>query len=372
MNKPIRVLHVLTAMKRAGAETMLMNLFRNIDRSKIQFDFAVSSNEKCDYDDEIMALRGRIYHYPKYTGYNHFAYKKWWDRFFSEHKEYRIIHGHVNSTAAIYLKTAKQHGLYAIAHSHTTSSGSGVSAIMKDLYQWPIRYIADFFMACSHEAGVWLFGQKVCGSNKFLVLRNAIDTSLFSYDENKRSNIRTQLNIDHNYVIGHVGRFVPEKNHAFIINVFRTYLKINSNAVLLLVGAGPLKEQIAASVRDIKDRVIFLGSRDDVYNWLLAMDVFLFPSLYEGLGIAVIEAQASGLPCVVSDKVPKAASCTDLVSFLPLSDDAGKWADALNNCAARQTHRRDYINEVKHAGYDVKQTAKELEEFYLKVGEQYE
>jgi len=179
MSQPIRVLQVFAQMNRHGSESMIMSMYRNIDRSKVQFDFIVHTTDKCDYDEEIESLGGRIYSIPRYTGTNHFLYKKAWHNFLKQHSDYKIIHGHIRSTASIYLKIAKKYGLITIAHSHNTSSGAGFSAIVKNIYQYPIRYIVDYLFACSKSAGTWLFGERACRKDNFFILNNAIDTKKF-------------------------------------------------------------------------------------------------------------------------------------------------------------------------------------------------
>lgn len=321
MNKPIRILHVFGRLNRGGAEMMIMTLYRNIDRTKVQFDFIVHANEKCAFEDEVRFLGGNIYKVPRYNGKNHFQYKKAWNEFFQNHPEYKIIHGHIRSTASIYLKIAKKLGLITIAHSHNTSSGGGFSAVVKNILQYPIRSIADYLFACSRAAGEWLYGKRACKGDNFFILNNAIDTEKFIFNEETRLKKRKELQIEDKFVIGHVGRFHPQKNHYFLIDIFKEIYNINKNSVLLLIGDGDLKKSIQEKVEDLglSNNVVFTGVRPNVPELLQAMDVFLFPSLYEGLPVALIEAQAAGLPCIVSDKITTDTKITDLISFVPLT-----------------------------------------------------
>jgi glycosyltransferase involved in cell wall biosynthesis len=366
MIKPIRILQVFAQMNRGGAETMIMNLYRKIDRSKVQFDFMVHTNEKCVFDDEIQELGGKIFRVPAYNGKNHICYKKSWEQFFNNHSEYNTIHGHVRSTASIYLAIAKKNGLITIAHSHSTSSGAGFSAIVKNLLQYPIRYIADYLFACSETAGVWLFGKKACKKNNFYILNNAIDAKIFIYNKNTRSKVRREFRIDNNFVIGHIGRFNTPKNHKFLIEVFKTVYDQNNNVVLMLVGDGELRHVIEKKVEDLglMGSVIFTGVRSDISELLQAMDIFVFPSLYEGLGIAVIEAQAAGLPCIVANTVPREAYVTNLVESLSLKASKDKWADRILKIC-NDYERINTYEEIKINGYDIKETGKFLERFYL-------
>lgn len=366
MIKPIRILQVFAQMNRGGAETMIMNLYRNIDRSKVQFDFVVHTEKKCEFDDEIEKLGGRIFSMPRYNGKNHIYYKKSWEQFFNKHSEYKIIHGHVRSTASIYLRIAKRYGLITIAHSHSTSSGTGFSSIVKNLLQYPIRYIADYFFACSETAGVWLFGKKTCKNNNFYILNNSIDAKRFIYDKKTRSKKRREFQIDNKLVIGHIGRFNIPKNHEFLIEIFKTVYDKNNNVVLMLVGDGELRHVIEKKVEDLglMGSVIFTGVRSDISELLQAMDVFVFPSLYEGLGIAIIEAQASGLPCIVANTIPREAYITHLVEGLSLKVSKNKWADRILKIC-NDYERINTYEEIKINGYDIKETGKFLERFYL-------
>lgn len=295
MKRPIRILHVLGRLDRGGAETMVMNLYRNIDRTRVQFDFIIHTNDECDYDEEILSLGGIIYHIPQFNGKNFLQFKKAWHSFFKTHPEYKIIHGHVRSTASIYLWIAKKYGLITIAHSHNTSSGVGFSAFIKNTLQYPLRYIADYLFACSKSAGQWLFGKKVLKKNNFIILKNAIDSQKYIYDPNIRIKVRKELQIADKFVIGHIGRFNIQKNHDLLINIFNTVHNRNKNSILLIVGDGELRSSIQKKVENLglMDSVIFLGVRSDIPELIQAMDFFLFPSLFEGLGIVAIEAQVS-------------------------------------------------------------------------------
>lgn len=367
MSEPIRVLQVFAQMNRGGAETMIMNLYRNIDRARIQFDFIVHTEEKCAFDDEILLLGGNIYRVPRYTGKNHFIYKDVWREFFIQHPEYKIIHGHVRSTASIYLRIAKKYGLTTIAHSHSISSrGNFISRIIKNILQRQIRHIADNFLACSEEAGKWLFGKNIINKNSFHVAKNAIDTELYKYDEHIRDEIRVQLNIDDKFVIGHIGNFSYAKNHKFLIDVFNKVINVNNKTLLLLIGDGELRKAIEKKVNamGLTKNVIFMGMRSDVPELLQAMDVILFPSLYEGLPVTLIEAQASGLKCIVSDTITDEVKITDNVEFNSLDQLPEYWAKQVLKYAGGYERKNTY-KEICDAGYDVKENAKWMKSFYM-------
>lgn len=365
MSEPIRVLHVIRLMNHGGVESMIMNLYRNIDRTKVQFDFVQNSNESAVYDEEILSLGGRIYHCPHYNGKNHFAYTKWWHEFFKAHPdEYPIVHGHLGSTAAIYLSIAKKYGSYAIAHSHNTGG-----SLSFRLFAYPTRFVADHFFACSADAGISRYGKRLgTDQTRCTVLKNAIDAEKFVYNEDVRKQLRTELGISDDVpVIGHVGQFREQKNHYFLLEAFRAVLEIAPNALLLLVGDGPLRPKIEAAIAemDLAEHVILAGSRKDAWRFYQAMDVFALPSHYEGLGIVAIEAQTAGLPCYVSDVVPDEAVITDLMHRLPLAQSAEFWAQEIISCAG--ISRANRIPEIQNAGYDISATSKWLETYYLKV-----
>jgi len=370
MEDPIRILHVFGKLNRGGAETMIMNLYRNIDRSKVQFDFVVHTDDECAYDSEIESLGGIIYHVPKYTGINHSQYKKAWRDFLKEHSGYKIIHSHVRSTASIYLRMAKKQGLHTIAHSHNTSSGKKVTSMVKNIMQYQIRFIADDLFACSKGAGDWLFGKK----RNYIILKNAIDTKEFRFNEKIRQTKREELKVHDKFVIGHVGRFDAQKNHEFLIEIFNA-IHINcEEAVLVLIGDGVLRKNIEEKVNKLrlKEFVIFTGVRSDVAELLQAADIFLFPSLFEGLPVTLIEAQASGLPCIISDRITDEIELKKgSVSFCSLNDDAEIWADEVLKKKSNDV-RQELTSEIIKLGYDIHSTAKWLQKFYLKANEEKE
>lgn len=367
--QPIRILHVVGIMDTGGAETLLMNIYRNLDRSKIQFDFIVHTEQKGFYDNEIYNLGGKIYSVPKFTFKNIHSYIRSWRDFFKNHKGYNVIHAHVRSTATIFLHIAKQYGLTTLSHSHSTSSGHGKNAILKNLLQYPLRYIADYFFSCSDDAGKWLFGKKLVENNKVKILPNAINTSQFIFNEQSRRTIREQFKIkDDDFVVGHIGRFEQPKNHNFLIEIFREAVKLNGNFKLLLVGDGILRSRIEGKLRklDLEDKVIFLGIRDDIPQILSAMDLFLFPSYFEGFGIVLLEAQASGLNCITSNNVP---NNTDMgmgnIEYISLNKSAKYWANLL---LIRDKHERNVdVQKLRDKGFEITDVSKWISDFYLSL-----
>ena len=364
---PIRVLHVIGSMNRGGAETMIMNLYRKMDREKVQFDFAVHTDSAAAYDEEIAALGGRIWRCPRFTGTNLFSYRRWWNDFFKAHaQEYHIVHGHIGSTAAIYLKAAKKSGLFTVAHSHSSGTDHSARSFLYRAFSYPTRHIADWFFACSEAAGIDRYGAEVANAPNFTILNNAVDASVLCFDPAVRRQIREELGVADSLVVGHVGRFDAVKNHPFAVRSFQALTEKHPDARLLLVGDGAARPDVEALVRtlDLSDRVIFTGVRADVARLLQAMDVFVFPSIYEGLPVTLVEAQCTGLPCVISDAIPPDCIVTEgLVVRKSLNDGPAAWADQLLACAALE--RTDRSQEITAHGFDVTDTARWLGEFYL-------
>ena len=364
--KPIRVLQVIGGLNRGGAETMLVNLYKAIDKSKVQFDFVVHSAEQDAYVQEIKELGGKIYVFPKYTLKNHFAYKRHWRNFLKNHSEYKVVHSHVRSYAIVFLRIAKKMGLKTIVHSHSTSNGSGKKAIIKNLMQLPLRKECDYLFACSKISGQWLFGKDVVEKPNYKMIKNAIDTSKYVVENGVRDKLRKEFGAESKTVYGHVGRLSAPKNHRFLLEIFKEILKKEKNSLLLIVGQGECRQQIESYIEelDLKENVIMTGVRGDIPQVLSAMDVFLFPSLWEGLPVTVVEAQAAGLPCLVSDKVTDEVKVSETVLYLPIDKGTEIWVE---NALKLKGQRFDVIENIKKAGFDVAESAKELEIFYKSI-----
>lgn len=362
----IRVLQVVTNMDRGGLESMLMNYYRHIDREKIQFDFLVHRQERAAFDDEIEALGGRIYRLPRLVPWSK-SYLSALNRFFDEHTGYKVVHVHQDCLSSVILKAAKQHDIpVRIAHSHNANQDKNLKYPIKLWYKRSIPEYATNLFACGKDAGDWMFG-----GASYQIINNAIDVAAYTYDPTKRQEMRRQLDLTDELVIGHVGRFNPQKNHPFLLNIFAALLKKEPNAVLLLVGGGADMPKIQAKAQElgIAERVRFLGVRSDVADLMQTMDVFAFPSLYEGLPVTMVEAQASGLPCIISDKVPPECILTDgLVNIMPLSVSPEVWAEKI--LTMRAVPRTDRHEEIAAHGFDISTEAVKLQEFYLKAYEQ--
>lgn len=363
MEKPIRVLHVLQRMEAAGVQTLLMSIYRNIDRSKVQFDFLVHYKEEQFFDKEVEALGGRIYKFSVREDHNVIKYLRELKDFFYNHPEYKIVHGHMPVLGLFYLKAAYKAGVQTrIAHAHTDRSYNSVkgyiSSVMKRLY--PV--FANHYFACSQSAGNHVFKNK-----NFEIIKNAIMTERFVYNEQKRLDKRQELNINDKLVVGHAGRFAEHKNHAFLIDVFSEIVKIRPDSVLLLIGGGELKEEIKQKVKllNLEEKVKFMGIRADVNELYQAMDVFVFPSIFEGLGIVNIEAQASGVLTVCSTAVPDEANISPNYMAISLDEPAENWARMILERVQAGVEREKADKYVVEAGYDAKTLAKRMQNFYL-------
>lgn len=367
---PIRVLNLFTIMDRGGAETMVMNYYRHIDRTKVQFDFLVHREKRGAYDDEIEALGGKIYRLCPIYPQNFAHYKRELRSFFHAHPEYTIIHSHMSELGYFAFREAKRQGVpVRICHAHNAPHGFDLKMIMRTYFKKRMMpYLTHMFM-CGAESGKWLFGKE--NESQFIMLNNAIDAAAYRYDPAKRAAIRQQLGLTDAFVVGHVGRFNPQKNHPFLLSVFAALFKKEPHAVLLLAGGGedmPRMQELARTL-GISAQVRFLGVRSDIPDLMQAMDVFVFPSLYEGLGIALVEAQAAGLPCVVSDTIPPEAYLTDLVFAKELSASPEAWAQVI--LEKRNTPRTDRSAEIAVHGFDITTEAVKLQEFYLNAYEQH-
>lgn len=353
-------------MNRGGAETLIMNLYRNMDREKVQFDFLTCKEGV--FDSEIQEMGGKIYRIPYVSDVGHFKYVKELDRFFSKHNDYKIIHAHMDKMSGLVLRAAKKAGIpNRISHSHSTSSEGNVVA---KCYKWyagkHILINATNLLACSTKAAKWLFLGEYSRSK---IIKNGIECGKFKYSEEVRNEVRDKLNFETDtLVLGHVGRFSTPKNHKLLIDIFREVIKTNPNTVLILVGTGPLLPDIKTKVREYKltDKVKFLGVRGDVDKLLNGFDAFIFPSLYEGLPVTLIEAQVAGLPCFISDSITQEVDIgANLVEFIPLSNKNG-WVERINNFK-KDTPRIQLGKDLVKEGYDIKQTANILQDYYSAI-----
>lgn len=368
----IRILQYIGSLETGGSQSMIMNYYRNIDRSKIQFDFVVDRSGKDDlfYKDEIESLGGKVYVFDEYfKGYNYFRFAKQWKTFFKNHSEYKIIHCHVRSVASIVLRIAKEFKLKTICHSHNTSNGSGVKAIVKKILQGRIKNSCDYFFACSKESARWLYGNNIAESDKCMIINNAIESKRYKFNSKTRERVRDELGLGNKIILGQVGRIETVKNYGFTLMLLKMLLKNDAKYHLLVVGTGSLKERFIEEARhlDIYSNITILENRSDVPDLLQAMDVFVMPSLYEGLPVSLVEAQAAGLPCVVSNNVKDGILINDSVKKISL-DDIEEWEKTINNYVfLTRGMRKDNTGIIKKNGFDVVANVQILSCFYNNV-----
>ena len=352
-----RILQVVTYMGRGGIEAMLMNYYRHIDRSLIQFDFLVHRDFRADFDDEIEALGGHIYRIPPMNPASG-SYRKALADFFREHP-YRVVHCHLNYMSGVILAAAKKAKVpVRIAHAHTASMAPGWKQAVRRLYKNLIPSTATHLFACSTEAGRAVFGDRA-----FSILPNAINASAYTPDDTLRAKVRAELSLRDAFALMHVGRMVYAKNHEFLLDVFEQVLAKEPSAKLVLVGDGELRSEIEAKAKALPEgSVLFLGTRTDISELLQAADVFVFPSRFEGMPVTMIEAQAAGLPGIKSDTITDECVVTELVKSLPI-DDPKVWAEAI--LSMKNVPRTDRLTEIQASGYDITAAAEKLTHFYL-------
>ncbi len=362
-SKPIRVLQVVTVMNRAGLETMLMNYYRAIDRKKVQFDFLVHRSESGDYDDEIRTLGGRIYRFPPNTPHTMLTYESRFRKFLKSHPEYTIVHSHLDALSSLPLLAAKRHGIpVRIAHSHNNDVPHDITRPLRMILKKGISHHATNLFACSNEAGVFMFGQR----SEFEIINNAIDVDSFKFSKATRKQVRNTLNLStSDFVIGNIGRFANQKNHSFLIDIFRELVLLYPRSILLLAGTGENESRVKTKVAELglQEKVYFLGVRSDIPDLLQAMDVFVMPSLHEGLPVVSIEAQASGLACVFASTITRELDVAKNCTFIALETSAKEWA--LSILEARKRSRTDATALVAHSGYSITIEAKKMEAFYV-------
>lgn len=406
MANPYIVLHVNGRLDRGGAESRIMDLYRAIDREKVQFHFVEHTTDRCAYEEEIESLGGKVYHLPRFKVINVIEYRKAWKELLQLHPEIRTVHGHMTSTAGIYLPIAKKMGRKTIAHARSAGVEPGVKGKLTRFLRRNLWKQADTLLTCSKEAGISVFGKKAVDAGMVRFFPNAIPVDKFAFQQEVRKQVRDELGLliekrkrastelnpiyesiettdkaetdnlhcgklkidDNTFVLGHVGRFSPVKNHKYLLQIMAAYCKKNHNSVLLLLGDGPTMEETKAQAKalEIEDKVLFLGNHSNVYRYYNAMDCFLLPSFYEGLPGTAIEAQACGLPGLLSDTITREAAVTELMEYVNITESPEVWAEKLERIRKKTIDARaNYADTVKTAGFDVAEQAEKLQRFYL-------
>lgn len=378
-NNPIRVLHVISRMPREGAQTFIMNLYRSIDRNKIQFDFLVNSKNRYAYNDEIERMGGRLIYAPAPNKSNVLSYIDIITNLIKENGPYKCVHSHSTFLSGVILKSAYQARVpIRISHAHNTNDGKG-NSVFRYMYRKIMRksiqkYSTNLF-GCSNQACEYLYGANCFNDTRVKVINNGIHLDEYIDQNVDSKQLKTELGLPLDTIlIGHVGRFQAMKNHGFLIDIFFELSKVKPESKLLLVGDGPLRKEIEKSVEDknLNEQVLFLGVRDDVPKIMAALDVFLFPSKHEGLGIVLIEAQAAGTPCVVANTIPKEVDMgIDLIKFTSLNANLSEWVDNILSSVSMKKPEKNLIEQaIVGKGYDIKSVSNYLSNIYLGAAEQ--
>lgn len=384
MGEAVRVLHVLGNTNLGGAESRIMDLYRHTDRNRVQFDFLVHSGEEGFYEKEIRELGGRIFRVPRFRIYNYFSYRKALKEFFQKHHEFALVQGHMTSTAAIYLPIAKKAGVKkTAAHARSAGVDKGLKGTMTRFLRRNLADKADYLFTCSELAGISVYGEKAVQEGKTIFIPNAIDCAGFTFDPEKRKKMREELGLTDAIIIGHVGRFHYAKNHEYLIRVFAKLCQMGIRACgstaengadqdyhLILLGEGPLVEDTRKLAEElgVADRVHFLGNHKNIADYYQAMDYFVYPSRYEGMPGTIVEAQASGLPCLMSDTICREVMATELVETMSIEKEPKVWAEVLQRridaLVSKQENREKYAAKMAAAGFDVQAQAERMMRFY--------
>lgn len=362
----IKSLHVLGGLARGGAETLVVNILKNIDRDNYHFDFVIHHSELNDYSEIVKSYGCNIYVCPSFKIFNILSYKNWWKNFFKEHNDYQIIHGHVTSIGGIYLKIAKKYGIKTISHIHSVSYGQGFSGFVKRILSRKTKKYADIKIGCSKIANNFLYGNK----NDCIVLPNGIEISKFKYNSEDRQLIRDKYSIDKNTLcLGTVGRIMPTKNPEFIVDISKRLLNDRVDFKFLWVGEGESKNQILKLIESngLTNKFIFSGSIENVSPLLSAMDLFLFPSKAEGLGIALIEAQTNGLKCLASEVISDEAIISPLVKKLSI-DNIETWCNIIKDNLNDNYDRTMFFDQINKTDYNIKNVVRTLSKIYNDLG----
>ena len=369
MNYPVRIAHVIGRAVRGGIESSVLSYYEHIDRGKIQYDFLLFDDSTHIPEERIHSLGGRIIITP--TCGRQPEYQRALREIFRKNI-YPLVHSHISTLSVFPLFEAWKAGVpVRIAHNHTTA-GKGKGETLRNAMKYALRPLAKLFpthwCACSEFAGRWLFGNKAVASGRVKIWPNAIDTGRFAYSEAARAEVRKMLGLEGKFVIGHSGRFVHQKNHDFLLEIFREIRRRKPESVLLLAGDGPLFNMFRDKVNalGLEDCVRFLGSVPDIERYYQAMDVFIMPSLYEGLPVVGGEVQVAGLPFLCADTVTPETKFCDNLRFMSLKKSASEWADEALSISDGHV-RRDMSSIAREKGFDVKEQAAKMSDWYCEL-----
>lgn len=365
MKEPIRVLQIIGLSCGGGVESVIMNYYRHLDKEKVQFDFIVHKEPLQSFVEEARSMGAKVY---EITPYNQNIFKFTYEIFNIIKKgNYRIVHSNMNSLSGFPLLAAYLAGTQVrILHNHTTDTKEeGIRTTIKRMLRPFAKVFANQYWACSKLAGEWMYGKRAVENGRVTVINNAIDLDKFAFNQVKRDELRKEFGLEGKFVVGHVGRFMKQKNHEFLIDVFAEVIKQKENAILLLIGDGPLTRFIKDKVDklNLTDKVIFLGVRNDVADLYNVMDVFVLTSFYEGLPVVGVECQANGLPFICSDNVTKEIVLSKAIELLSLNSSKEQWAEKAIKVGVKG--RIQTRIDIEKIGFDIKVVSKTLEICYF-------
>lgn len=360
-DEPIRIAQIIGKMSAGGVESVVFNYYRNIDKSKIQFDFYYDSDSSVEPPKELIDMGARFIELPPYQKIFQYISAL---RNELRNNNYTIVHSHLNTLSILPLFASYMEKIpVRIAHNHSVPGGNEYKRnLLKYFLRMGAKIFPTDYFACSEKAGKWMFGNQTYNSGKVVLIKNAIDYNVFSKNEINRKNIREKLNLNGDTVIGHVGRFTSAKNHSFLLKIFAQYKTKDQNAKLLLVGEGELRKQIEEEIHrlDLRDSCILVGKQSDTSPYYSGMDVMVMPSIFEGLGLAAIEAQACQLPIVVSEAIPSEAVISTGVTSLSLKDSIDSWVEAIQKSLNRNITFIDEYHE-----YNIDSASDKLLNWYI-------
>lgn len=365
----IRVLHSVSNMDRAGIETMLMNYYRHMDHDKVQFDFLCNKKKPGAYDEELKQFGGKIYHTPGLNPMKYFQYIKYMKQLFAEHPEYKVIEAHNGAFGVYALYPARKSNIpVRIYHAHGASITRDLKMPLKLFCKSRLKNNMTHHFTCGKAAAEFYFGKKVVDNGEYELIPNAIEVEKFIYNPQVREDMRKKYDLSDKHVIGHVGRFMTQKNHEFLIDLFAEYCKQDKMAFLVLLGDGELMDNMKEKVAQlgISDNVLFAGNVGNVNEWYQAFDLFILPSVWEGLPVVGVEAQAADLPCVFSDSITKEIGFSDKAAFVSLSASKEEWIKTISKML-KQTERKNQEELITRNHYNIKKEAVVLQERYIEL-----
>lgn len=365
MAKTIRILQIMGKVGSGGVESVIMNYYRHINKEKVQFDFVVHKDAEKAYVNEIHSLGGVVYEVTPYSEniikFTYEIYK------IVKVGNYNIVHSNLNSLSFFPLIAAYFAGAKVrILHNHTMANKSeGIRSWIKCTLRPFAKIFANQYWACGKDAAEWIYGKKSISRNEVTIVNNAIDLNKFAFNMNLRNKLRSELKVEDCLVIGHVGRFVATKNHSLLIEIFNKLVNIKDDSRLLLIGDGPLVKPIMNKVNalGLMDKILFLGERRDVADLYNAMDIFVLPSLYEGLPVVGVEVQANSLPSLMSNSITKEIKYSNIVFFVDIASEIENWVEKIIDISRKKVRKCNYESNISK--FDINKQCEKLEQVYI-------